>query len=724
MHLVFPAGWISGDTVSALCWTLLHSLWQGLLAAVVAGTIILCTRRAAASLRYNLLGGVVLFFLAGVVFTFCRLASHPVFIPAAAGGQTSLIFGDTLPLRTEAPALSRGMLNRGINILNSNAPVLVLFWLSFFLWKCARLFMGLASIQRIRHSRNMSPGAQWKSRMDGLRRRLGIRMPVRLLQSSRVSVPVVVGFFRPVIFVPFGLLANLAPDQAETILLHELAHVRRRDYLVNMVQRFAEAVFFFNPALLWISSLIRQEREACCDDIVVAHTRHKKSYLQALVFFQEHRLAATPFAMALGTNRNYLLTRVKRMLTRENKKLNFMEKVLLLGGLAFITAFSFIPASTPAHQERPSPVPREQPLVSTANAVAAEKEAVPVKRGERLDRVYKMNRRDTVPSPQMNPGLKITGLSANVSEDGKIRNEVTTATDDKGKKYTIKKVNNELVELSIDGIPVPSSEITNHNAVLQQIETAVRDRHEQNQKMVAERKAMALESQEKRKQLQAQRRQMTEEMAQKRMAERQETDANRKQQMKLIEQERHRANQARHEQQQAVERDRKQIMRLLEQERSQSGKQDRQQAVERNRKQIMRLLEQERNQSGKQDRQQEEQWKQKRALLDMEQQQRGLDERRRELRKRIERSEIDRKEIREVKERPEARERKERKVIEKRIIKRNEIEKKEIPEQPEQPERPEVREKKERKEKKEMENKEAERKETPEPASDLNNDRS
>src|SRR6202008_3371205 len=114
-----------------------------------------------------------------------------------------------------------------------------------------------------------------------------------------------------VILVPLGLLAALPPSQVETILLHELAHIRRKDYLVNLLQRFSEAVFFFNPALIWISSLIRQEREACCDDIVVSTATHHGNYLKALVSFQEYCLTPPKYAMAIGSKQHYLLNRVK-----------------------------------------------------------------------------------------------------------------------------------------------------------------------------------------------------------------------------------------------------------------------------------------------------------------------------------------------------------------------------------------------------------------------------
>ena len=97
-----------------------------------------------------------------------------------------------------------------------------------------------------------------------------ISRPVRLLESAIAEVPVVIGYLKPVILIPAGLLANLPVDQVEAILLHELAHIRRADYLVNLLQTMVESLLFYHPAVWWISHVIRTEREHCCDDFVLA----------------------------------------------------------------------------------------------------------------------------------------------------------------------------------------------------------------------------------------------------------------------------------------------------------------------------------------------------------------------------------------------------------------------------------------------------------------------
>ena len=110
--------------------------------------------------------------------------------------------------------------------------------------------------------------------LERLRRRMNIRHAVSLIETSRLNVPAVVGAFRPIILLPIGLLSELTPQQVEMILTHELAHVGRYDYVVNLMQAAVEALMFYHPAVWWISSQIRREREHCCDDIAAGSTDH------------------------------------------------------------------------------------------------------------------------------------------------------------------------------------------------------------------------------------------------------------------------------------------------------------------------------------------------------------------------------------------------------------------------------------------------------------------
>jgi hypothetical protein len=165
--------------------------------------------------------------------------------------------------------------------------------------------------------------------LSELQASLKIKRSVQLLESKLVTIPSVTGFFKPVILVPVGLLNNIPQDQVEAILLHELAHIRRSDYAVNLMQTFIEILFFFNPGILWISSLLKDERENCCDDLAISVTNNKKEFVNALISFQEYKLNTQPFALQFGDQKMKLADRAKRILFNTNKMLSIREKYFL-----------------------------------------------------------------------------------------------------------------------------------------------------------------------------------------------------------------------------------------------------------------------------------------------------------------------------------------------------------------------------------------------------------
>ena len=153
--------------------------------------------------------------------------------------------------------------------LRGSPRLLVSGWLLGVVFFSARLTRSCWWVRSIRTRDNEPVEAAWLETLDDLRRRLGVSRPVRLLKSALVEVPTVIGWFRPVILLPAATLSGLTPGQLEAILAHELAHVRRLDYLVNAFQCLVETLMFYHPVAWWISRCIREERENCCDDLVI-----------------------------------------------------------------------------------------------------------------------------------------------------------------------------------------------------------------------------------------------------------------------------------------------------------------------------------------------------------------------------------------------------------------------------------------------------------------------
>jgi bla regulator protein BlaR1 len=373
---------ISDQLVGALCNTLVHSLWQGILLAAIAGLIVIGTRKSSSALRYNLLISALLLFAITVSATFVGqylkggavAAAQP--ITYKVGSVNEKATADLTP----QPAPPAGFVTRVGAYLQDHRNTIVMVW---FLIICARslqLGVGLYGTYRLKRVRVLTVQGRWSERMRQLAHALGITQSIALLESGLARTPMVIGHLKPVILVPVGLLTALSPQEVEAILIHELAHIKRRDYLVNMLQSVMEILFFFNPAVLWISKLIKTERENCCDDLAVAQDQNKANYIRALVSCEEYKSSVPPFAMAFPGGKNTLLHRVKRMVSNRNHSLNLFEKTMLalclVGAGLFMTAFSSLHHKpqhilTPSHIQPTSTQPAStQP--STTRPVLAQ----------------------------------------------------------------------------------------------------------------------------------------------------------------------------------------------------------------------------------------------------------------------------------------------------------------------------------------------------------------
>ena len=157
-----------------------------------------------------------------------------------------------------------------------------------------RLLLAAGGTRRLRRSCRPIDDPRLLEQLDSLARRVGLRVRPLVATSAKVAVPVVVGIVKPVIMLPGCVLSGLDPAQLEAILLHELAHIRRCDPLINLLQRCAETVLFFHPAVWIISRRIRVLREDCCDDLVLQCDVPQCLYAESLVSVSELRDGTTP----------------------------------------------------------------------------------------------------------------------------------------------------------------------------------------------------------------------------------------------------------------------------------------------------------------------------------------------------------------------------------------------------------------------------------------------
>jgi bla regulator protein BlaR1 len=359
-HLPYISN-VTDRLIQALGWTLLHSLWQGLLVAMIAAAFLLKAKKASATIRYNLVLVTFILFILSTITTFVWewQASAPDHISTYISGIQAKT--DSQFSYYDFSGIQQLTYNCKV-YFSKNAPVLVFIWFVFFVFRSVKLLKGLVYLQQARSRYLYAPPESWKNRITSLCQKLQLNKPVRLFESGFVKVPMVIGHLKPLILIPAGLLTSLPAAQIEAVLLHELAHIRRHDYLINAMQTVMETVYFFNPGLLWISTLLRDERENCCDDIALTHTRNKKEFVQALISFKEHALYNTHPAVAFPGRKNQLLQRVTRILGHQHPSFAPAEKVSFAAGMLII---GMVLATTVIGQTRSAAIPAQtQPAVA------------------------------------------------------------------------------------------------------------------------------------------------------------------------------------------------------------------------------------------------------------------------------------------------------------------------------------------------------------------------
>ncbi|MEO8110033.1 MAG: M56 family metallopeptidase [Ginsengibacter sp.] len=437
MSLFFSTGIITKQLVEAISWTLIHSVWQGILLSLLAAAVVLFTKRNSPALRYNLLAGCLLVFVITVAATlFLEIRADTAISGSAqtnnASGVTQIISVMPGPSNGISISISRN----AINFVNAYSGWMVLTWMVITLLRCLQLSFGLYGLYRLKKVQTYTAGTHWNSRINALRAQMQIKKPVRLLQSGLAKVPSAIGYFSPVILFPCGMLTSMTAGEVEAILVHELAHIRRHDFVVNMMQNVVEIIFFFNPAVLWVSSLVKAERENCCDDIAIEYSCNKRLYINALVTFGElHHYRPPVLVTALGGNKNQLMHRIKRIIYNDNKTLNNMEKKFLAAGIILSCVFACAFSTNIAQQKQP-----EDAMVVPGNGSTVVQEKT----------IDSAPATDTVP------------ISNNGKKD--MHHEIIQTEQD-GKDYEIITRNGEVDQLYINGEKVPDDKKDNYKEV-------------------------------------------------------------------------------------------------------------------------------------------------------------------------------------------------------------------------------------------------------------------
>jgi beta-lactamase regulating signal transducer with metallopeptidase domain len=337
--------------VELLGWTLLHSMWQSAVITVVTWLVLRQYGvRLRPQTRYALCCTALGLSLAVPILTFASFILSP-----DRGAMMNPISAVASVAGAISPTTNASLLSASAVLV---LPWVVLAWMIGVLARALWITRAWLAVRRLARSATQPIDVMWVRVLEQLQRRLRVDRRVGLRLSVYVDVPCVIGWLRPIILLPPAACVGLSLQQLEAVLAHELAHIKRHDFLINSLQRIAEALLFYHPGTWWISRQIRIEREHCCDDAALAVCPDIVMYARALTALEVNRHAPDPLLAVTGGD---LVGRIRRLLSGSENPVSGVAPIATVT-LLFIAigAYAFAaPASRATAQQGAGGILRE-----------------------------------------------------------------------------------------------------------------------------------------------------------------------------------------------------------------------------------------------------------------------------------------------------------------------------------------------------------------------------
>ncbi|HEX7457255.1 MAG TPA: M56 family metallopeptidase, partial [Ginsengibacter sp.] len=310
--------------LQALGSAILNSLWQAFILWLLYETISVSYKNASARFKNNL--STILLFFSFVLFLtgfVTKIITHQtaISITTATTGIAEL------PVVHTASALQQFLAYAG-----SSLPYLSVAYIFLLFFLMTRLFTAYRYVYIISNKRLLNPPIELQAFANKVSRQMKITRKISVWISHYIDVPATIGFIKPVILIPFASINNLSGDQLEAIILHELSHIKRNDYIINIVVAVIETILFFNPFVVLLSKVIKRERENCCDDFVLQYRYDPHSYASALLRLEQSRVTNLKLAVGAVSGKKQLLSRIKRITNGHvaPRQFNYGQKLLAL----------------------------------------------------------------------------------------------------------------------------------------------------------------------------------------------------------------------------------------------------------------------------------------------------------------------------------------------------------------------------------------------------------
>jgi beta-lactamase regulating signal transducer with metallopeptidase domain len=307
--------------LSALGNAILNSIWQAFLLWIIYETIIIFYKNTQAKLKYNL---SVLMTLLSFIWFAATFISKLLLIEKS---SSIVLINSTEDVAEGSVSPFHSILSFMGNML----PYLSVAYIFLLFFLMAKLLSAYRQVHFIATKNLIAPSSSLEIFASKVALQLGISKKIKIWVSNHIEVPATIGFLKPVILIPLASINHLSAYQLEAIILHELSHIKRNDYLINLLISIIETILFFNPFIAIFIKVIRRERENCCDDFVLQYRYDPHSYASALLRLEQNRRSNVQLAMGAVSNKKQLLTRIKRITgTNHEYQFNYGQKLLAL----------------------------------------------------------------------------------------------------------------------------------------------------------------------------------------------------------------------------------------------------------------------------------------------------------------------------------------------------------------------------------------------------------
>lgn len=331
--------------LSALGNAILNSLWQGFILYIIYETIQIFYNNQSAKIKHNV----------SLLFIFCSFTWFiGTFISKLFFSEkTFAVISESNP--ANAPVNDFSPVREFLLYADTILPYLSVAYIFLLLLLMIKLFLAYGNVYFISNKNLINAPSHLEIFSMKVSAQIGISRKIKIWLSHHVEVPATIGFIKPIILIPFASVNHLTVAQLEAIILHELSHIKRNDYLINLMIAIIETILFFNPFIVLFIKIIKRERENCCDDFVLQYQYDAHSYASALLQLEQSRTNHVQFALGAVSGKKQLLSRIKRIMgTAHSSHFNYGQKLLtllIITGIFFSLAY-IIPPSTKNERQK------------------------------------------------------------------------------------------------------------------------------------------------------------------------------------------------------------------------------------------------------------------------------------------------------------------------------------------------------------------------------------